>query len=78
MPSPRTSNASRLHERFRLAQALHRGGRLAEAESIYQKLLQHNPRHADALHFLGLIALQTNRCEQGVRLIERALAVNPR
>jgi protein O-GlcNAc transferase len=78
MPPPRASHASRLLERFRLAQALHQAGRLAEARSIYQELLRQNPRHADALHFLGLVALQTNQSEHGVRLIERALAINPK
>jgi protein O-GlcNAc transferase len=77
MPPPRASNAARLRDRFRLAQALHQQGRLAEAGAIYQEILRVDPRHADALHFLGLIALQSNQAPHGVRLIEQVIALRP-
>ena len=31
----------------------HQAGRLAEAEAIYRRVLEVEPRHADARHFLG-------------------------
>ncbi len=56
----------------------HRAGQLAQAESLYQQVLNANPRHADALHMLGLVYYQTDRAEQAVTLISQALAINPK
>lgn len=36
----------------------HRAGRLEEAEGLYQRILQAEPRHADAHHLLATIGLQ--------------------
>ncbi len=62
-----------------LAQAvsLHRQNRLAEAESLYRRVILQSPRHFDALHMLGVIEYQNNRPEQSIALIERALDVEP-
>jgi tetratricopeptide (TPR) repeat protein len=54
--------------------ALHRQGSLAEAERIYSAILRRDPEHFDALHLLGVIAVQTGRNEYGAELIGRALA----
>lgn len=75
MPPPR---ANRLRDKFQQAQAFHQQGRLADAGAIYQDILRLDPRHADALHFLGLIALQTKQASQGVRLIEKAITLKPK
>jgi len=56
----------------------HTHGRLTEAESLYKQVLQLQPRHADALHMLGVVHYQTNRAELAVYHIEQALAINPR
>ena len=77
MPPPRARSTSHLRDRFRLAQTLHQSGRLIDASAIYQDILRLDPRHADALHFLGLIALQMNQPQNGVRLIERSIALKP-
>jgi tetratricopeptide (TPR) repeat protein len=46
------------------ARALHKQGRLGEAEAIYATILAREPEHADALHGLGAIkAAQANRHE---------------
>ena len=37
----------------------HRAGRLVEAESGYREILARSPSHSDAMHLLGVIALQT-------------------
>ena len=55
------------------AVALHRQGRLAEAEPIYLAWLAAHPAHAGALQMLGLLFLQTGRMAEGVALIERAV-----
>lgn len=56
----------------------HRAGELAQAESLYQQLLKANPKHADALHMLGVVYYQTNRAELAVTAISQALAINPK
>lgn len=58
--------------------AQHRAGELAKAESLYQQVLNANPKHADALHMLGVVYYQTERAEQAVTLISQALAINPK
>ena len=55
---------------------LHRQGKLGEAEPFYAEVLQHHPTHFYALHFLGLIALQTGRTQYGVDLITKAIGLN--
>jgi predicted O-linked N-acetylglucosamine transferase (SPINDLY family) len=59
------------------ALALHRQGRLAEAQAQYQAILQLQPGHFDSLHLLGVMAQQAGQPEQGLRLIDRALRVQP-
>ncbi len=56
----------------------HRAGQLAQAESLYQQVLQANPKHADALHMLGVVYYQTGRAEQAVSLIAQALIIQPK
>jgi tetratricopeptide (TPR) repeat protein len=62
--------------RFSQGFALHQQGKLADAERIYREVLQYQPNHFDALHLLGVIALQTRRTEQAVALISNAIGLN--
>jgi protein O-GlcNAc transferase len=66
-----------LDQGFELALQHHRAGRLAEAERGYRALLQHQPEHADSLHLLGVIALQTGNLESALALVQRAVALRP-
>jgi tetratricopeptide (TPR) repeat protein len=61
---------------FQQALTAHQHGRLAEAARLYQDILAERPDHADVLHLLGLIALQTGSTEQGVALIRRSIGLN--
>jgi protein O-GlcNAc transferase len=54
-----------------------RAGNLAVAEEIYRRILSITPSHADALHMLGIIAMQRARYEEAVQLLNRAIAINP-
>ncbi len=56
---------------------LHQSGRLAEAEALYWQILAAEPRHADALHCLGVIAHQAGRNDAAVELLRQAIAVAP-
>jgi predicted O-linked N-acetylglucosamine transferase (SPINDLY family) len=58
------------------AQALHRAGRIAQAEPLYREVLRRAPRHFDALHALGQVAYQAGHAQAGADLIAQALAVD--
>jgi predicted O-linked N-acetylglucosamine transferase (SPINDLY family) len=58
-------------------QSLQQAGRLGEAERLYREVLRRQPRHADALHFLGLVAYQAGHPQAGADLIAQAVAVAP-
>jgi predicted O-linked N-acetylglucosamine transferase (SPINDLY family) len=46
-------------------------------KKLYQRILRADPEHADALHYLGLIAHQLGRSETAVGLITRAIEKEP-
>lgn len=58
--------------------AHHTAGDLATAETLYVQILKSNPRHPDALHLLGMIALTTGSAAQAEHLISQAIANSPR
>lgn len=62
-----------------LAQALaaHQQGQLADAARGYQSILSIVPQHFDALHYLGVVKMQTGDNDEGIYLIEQALRVRP-
>lgn len=62
--------------KFQQAIALHQQGKLSEAERLYADILQDDPAHFDAVHLLGVIALQTQRDQRCVDLITYAIGLN--
>jgi tetratricopeptide (TPR) repeat protein len=52
----------------------HQAGRLDVAEPIYRQILAMDPKHADALHLLGVIASQRGQFASAVEHIQRAIA----
>lgn len=59
------------------ALAHHQAGRLADAKALYTSILEIEPRHADALHFMGLLSCQIGQREAGVALIRESIAAYP-
>jgi len=55
----------------------HQGGRLQQAEQLYQLILQLDANQVDAWHFLGLIACQTGRDNLAVDYLHAALRLKP-
>ena len=55
----------------------HNSGNLQEAELVYQAILQSHPKHPDANHNLGLIAISVNQIATALPLFKTALDVNP-
>lgn len=61
----------------RAATALHREGRLDEAEPLYRQILAANPNVFPALFFLGMLRLQKGDSAEAAQVLARALALNP-
>ncbi len=55
----------------------HRAGALAEAEKLYQRVLQQQPDHVEALHGLGILALQQGQPEAAIAPLQQAVALQP-
>ena len=62
---------------FQLAVEALRRGDYSRAEILASEVLRGQPRHFEAVHLLGLVALQTGRAREGVDLMWRAIAINP-
>jgi Tfp pilus assembly protein PilF len=76
MPDPLPRQDSTIQAMVQQALRHHQAGRLAEAERMYQQVLAIDPRHADALHLLGMVAYQTGRHDAAVELIRKAIATH--
>jgi tetratricopeptide (TPR) repeat protein len=55
----------------------HRAGKLQEAERLYRAILQAQPKHPDANHNLGVMAVSLNKTEAALPLFKIALEANP-
>jgi protein O-GlcNAc transferase len=63
-------------ETLRDGLAHHRAGRLQQAEHMYRKVLEIHPRHAQAVHLLGLIAFQANKPDVAIQYIQDAIKID--
>lgn len=63
-------------ETLELAVRHHQAGRLESAEKLYHEIVRLDPRHADALHLLGIASHQRNENQTAVEYISRAIAVD--
>ena len=62
---------------FQRALAFHRQGQLALAQAVYEQILGIQPRNADALHLLGVIAAQMQNPRKAVELLDQAIELKP-
>ena len=62
---------------FQSAVRAHQAGQLPQAQALYRKILAQQPKHAGALHHLGMIAHQAGRIDIAVDLIRQAIAIKP-
>jgi len=67
-----------VQEKLQHAIELHQNGQLEQAQLMYEGILAIQSDHGDALHFLGLIAIQSGDHQRAVDLIGRAIAINPK
>jgi predicted O-linked N-acetylglucosamine transferase (SPINDLY family) len=64
-------------ELLRAALEHHQNGQLDQAETLYRQILQVEPNHPDALHFLGILAQQAGQFQIAFGLIGRSIKANP-
>jgi tetratricopeptide (TPR) repeat protein len=55
----------------------HKAGKLQDAEALYRAILQAQPKHPDANHNLGVLAVSLNKSELALPLFQIALEANP-
>lgn len=59
------------------ATRLHRIGELDAAETLYRRVLEVAPEHADALNFLAIARHQRGQVEESIALMRRSLELRP-
>lgn len=62
---------------FAEAYLFQRQNQLSEAIKRYEKLLEKEPKHAQALHFLGLAYAQLGDIDTSLRFLYQALELEP-
>ncbi|HYV39604.1 MAG TPA: tetratricopeptide repeat protein [Gemmataceae bacterium] len=64
-------------ETLATARRYHQAGAFQQAEQLYLQALQIEPRHAETLHMLGVIAFQAGNASAAIHHVQAALAVTP-
>ena len=57
------------NELISIANRFHKEGDLSQAETIFRRILEFIPEHPVALHFLGVIALESDNIKAAIKLI---------
>ena len=58
--------------------AVHKAGKLQEAERLYRSILTEQPKHSDANHNLGVLAVSIGKNEEALPFFKIALKSNPK
>ncbi len=66
-----------IEQAMRLAEQHQAAGDLYQADTILRQILQAQPKHAAALHLLGIIAHQSGNTELATQLISQAIEIQP-
>jgi tetratricopeptide (TPR) repeat protein len=53
-------------------------GQFARAEQVCREIVSSRPNNTDALHILGLVALETQKFPRAVEFLSRVVKINPR
>jgi tetratricopeptide (TPR) repeat protein len=67
-----------LDQAFEKAVVAHNEGKLQDAERFYRAILQAQPKHPDANHNLGLLAVAVGKPREALPLFKLALGANPK
>ena len=55
----------------------HKAGRVQEADRLYTAILKAQPKHPDANHNMGVLAVGVGKVEQALPFFKTALEANP-
>ena len=66
-----------LEQALQQAAAAHKEGKLHDAERLYRAILQAQPKHPDANHNLGVLAVAVGKPLEAIPLFKLALEANP-
>src|SRR5258707_3746670 len=77
LPSPHPRPPGKVAEALHRAFAALQAGNLGEAEASFKKVLSKDASQFDALHMLAVINAQRGNYSEGIRLLSKALVVNP-
>lgn len=69
--------ANYLHSKLNEAVAFHKAGDLIAAEKTYKEILKSQPNNFDALHLLGVVALQSGAYMLALDYLNKAIPLNP-
>ncbi len=67
-----------INQTLKRAIAAHREGQLQNAERLYREILTIQPKHSDANHNLGLIAMSLHKAALALPLLKSAIEANPK
>ena len=56
----------------------HRAGKVEEADRYYTAILKANPKHPDANHNLGVLAVSVSKADAAIPLFKKAVEANPK
>ena len=66
-----------VEEALQRAVEAHKAGKLQNAEALYRAILQAQPKHPDANHNLGVLAVSLKKSELAIPFFKAALEANP-
>ena len=72
-----SKHRQRIDAEFQQGLNLHAAGRMAEADRVYRSILAVEPGHADSLHMLGVLALQTDQPAAALAWLDQAVNAAP-
>ena len=55
----------------------HKAGQIQEADRLYTAILKAHPKHPDANHNLGVLAVSIGKAQDALPFFKTALQVNP-
>ena len=66
-----------IKEALKTAVERHKVGKLKEAEGLYRSILKTQPKHPDANHNLGVLAISLGKVREGLPFLRLALNTSP-
>ena len=66
-----------LNQALRKGVEAHKSGRVQEADRYYTAILKTKPKHPDANHNMGVLAVDIGKVEEALPFFKTALEVNP-